>query len=111
MNVPLTLVTNCVTMSPGLSVAPASVDIHWQKMGGLAWVSISLINSFEVTGIHFQSIADIDECADASKGGCEQECENLEGQFECSCRDGYKLAPNERNCRLIGKESHQADGI
>lgn len=41
--------------------------------------------------------ADIDECAE-SNGGCEQNCTNSEGSYECSCRDGYLFEPDMETC-------------
>ena len=110
MNVLSTLAAICVTTSLGPSAAAVSVDTHWQIIKRLAWVSIYLTIPFLSYRDLYELIADIDECVDASRGGCEHECKNLEGRYECSCLDGYKLAPNERNCRLIGKEYWQVAG-
>ncbi|XP_010221616.1 PREDICTED: signal peptide, CUB and EGF-like domain-containing protein 3, partial [Tinamus guttatus] len=43
---------------------------------------------------------DIDECR-LNNGGCDHICRNTVGSFECSCRKGYKLLINERNCQDI----------
>ena len=40
---------------------------------------------------------DIDECA-MDTDGCAHNCSNTIGSFECSCRDGYELADDGRNC-------------
>ena len=41
--------------------------------------------------------SDIAEC-DEGNGGCEQICTNIEGSYECSCRNGYVLDGNGHNC-------------
>ena len=41
---------------------------------------------------------DIDECK--VKNVCEQNCENKEGTFSCSCKEGYQLT-NGTKCRDI----------
>lgn len=38
---------------------------------------------------------DIDEC---QNGICEDICTNIEGSFECGCREGFALSSNQRNC-------------
>ena len=35
--------------------------------------------------------ADFNECS-VQNGGCDFECVNTEGSFECGCRDGYQLS-------------------
>ena len=41
---------------------------------------------------------DVVECADGNNGGCEHECTNTIGSFTCSCRDGFTLSTDQRNC-------------
>jgi len=41
--------------------------------------------------------ADIDECRD-SHGGCEHECVNSQGSYQCVCHEGYTLRPDRRTC-------------
>ncbi len=40
---------------------------------------------------------DIDECA-TNNGGCEQNCTNTEGSFNCFCDSRYSLDNNSLNC-------------
>ena len=40
---------------------------------------------------------DVNECS-VLNGGCEHECTNLIGSYECSCNEGFALGDNERNC-------------
>ena len=39
--------------------------------------------------IHLLLILDINECEDISV--CNHNCNNTDGSYECSCRDGYEL--------------------
>ena len=39
-------------------------------------------------------LTDINE----SNGGCSHNCTNTEKSFECSCRDGYMLDSDGKNC-------------
>ena len=41
--------------------------------------------------------SDIDECA-TDNGGCEQNCTNSKGSYECSCKDGYELDDDKKGC-------------
>lgn len=40
---------------------------------------------------------DIDECM-IMNGGCDTQCTNSEGSYECSCSEGYALMPDGRSC-------------
>ena len=40
---------------------------------------------------------DIDEC-DIDDGGCEHVCINTDGNYYCSCHDGYQLLNDTFNC-------------
>ena len=40
---------------------------------------------------------DIDECRD-SHGGCEHECVNSQGSYQCVCHEGYTLRSDRRTC-------------
>ena len=39
---------------------------------------------------------DIDECL--SDHDCNHTCSNVDGSYTCSCREGYVLQADERNC-------------
>ena len=41
--------------------------------------------------------ADVNEC-DTNNGGCEHNCHNYIGSYNCSCRDGYDLDPDYHGC-------------
>ncbi|KAM5281536.1 vitamin K-dependent protein S [Ctenodactylus gundi] len=46
---------------------------------------------------------DINECKDplSMNGGCSQICDNTLGSFQCSCRSGFELLPNEKDCKDV----------
>ena len=45
-------------------------------------------------------LIDIDECGH-SNGGCDHGCNNSEGSFECSCRDGFTLTGDRLRCQDV----------
>ena len=49
-----------------------------------------------------KSCSDINEC-DEGIDGCDHNCTNTEGSFECTCDIGYKLDSNSSTC--LGKYS------
>ena len=42
-------------------------------------------------------LTDVDECLE-SNGGCDHNCTNLEGSFECSCLAGFALNVTDGGC-------------
>lgn len=46
--------------------------------------------------------ADIDECQ--GPNDCQQQCENTEGSYTCSCTEGFTLNIDSRSC--VGKLLH-----
>ncbi|XP_061711471.1 bone morphogenetic protein 1 [Cydia pomonella] len=44
---------------------------------------------------------DVDECAE-NNGGCQHECHNTLGGYECACRSGFTLHPNKQDCKEGG---------
>lgn len=47
--------------------------------------------------------SDIDECDLEYNGGCVHECNNIPGNYRCTCYDGFNLAHDGHNC--LGKSS------
>ena len=41
--------------------------------------------------------SDVNECS-TNNGGCQHTCTNTLGSFRCTCRSGYRLHSNGRNC-------------
>ena len=50
----------------------------------------------------FTLSTDDNECL-IDNGGCEHECVNIGGSFECHCQNGYRLSSDGFNC--IGEHS------
>lgn len=44
---------------------------------------------------------DVDECAE-NNGGCQHECHNTLGGYECACHSGFTLHPNKHDCKEGG---------
>lgn len=42
---------------------------------------------------------DIDECSTMTHS-CAHTCINKDGSFQCSCKSGYTLAPDNANCKI-----------
>lgn len=42
-------------------------------------------------------LTDIDECA-VDNGGCEGQCVNRQGSYQCFCSEGFRLASNGKKC-------------
>ena len=51
-----------------------------------------------ISMISMSSKSGINECASSVLSGCEHNCVNTLTSFKCTCRTGYKLAPNQKNC-------------
>ena len=48
---------------------------------------------------------DFDECEHNTTHSCAHLCVNTEGSYQCSCPEGYQLAPDGRNCSGIVRSS------
>ena len=42
-------------------------------------------------------LTDINECL-SNNGGCEHNCMNVDGGFNCTCAEGFELAANGFGC-------------
>ena len=61
---------------------------------------LKLLNGVNFDKLRFKLISlylDINECL-TGNGGCAHSCGNILGSFICSCRPGYKLNVDSRNC-------------
>lgn len=46
-------------------------------------------------------MTDVDECSE-NNGGCQHECRNTVGSYECSCHNGFTLHENGHDCKEGG---------
>ena len=46
--------------------------------------------------------SDVNECR-VDHGGCEQDCINTVGSYECQCKQGYILAEDAHSCMDINE--------
>ncbi|ELK00590.1 vitamin K-dependent protein S [Pteropus alecto] len=46
---------------------------------------------------------DINECKDPSNinGGCSQICDNIPGSYQCSCKSGFIMLSNKKDCKDV----------
>ena len=62
-----------------------------------------ILAAFSLTTTSQSIIADINECA-TGNGGCEQNCNNTVGSYDCSCNVGFQLGNDYHACS--GKKKH-----
>eukprot|EP00058_Branchiostoma_floridae_P028277 XP_002613768.1 hypothetical protein BRAFLDRAFT_84525 [Branchiostoma floridae] len=55
-------------------------------------------NTVSKKGFHATFFSDKDECA-VDNGGCQHECVNTLGSYECRCRNGFTLHENLHDCK------------
>ena len=48
--------------------------------------------------IKYYSYLEYDECTNAQEHGCEHDCINTLGGYECQCMIGYELHSDEKRC-------------
>ena len=59
--------------------------------------------------LYAYSLTDVDECLTRDRGGCEQNCVNLQGSYECSCMQGYILSSDDVSCNGEPLQAPQFD--
>ncbi|XP_076974768.1 vitamin K-dependent protein S isoform X1 [Tamandua tetradactyla] len=54
---------------------------------------------------------DINECKDPSNvnGGCSQICDNIPGSYHCSCKSGFIMLSNTKECKDVDECSIKSD--
>lgn len=59
---------------------------------------ISIVTPLEFShAVYFLLCVDLNECSQAN-GGCQHECVNNHGGYECHCKPGFKLHHNGKDC-------------
>ena len=61
---------------------------------------IIVLVTFIMFNIKTYYLTDINEC-DTDNGGCEHNCTNTPGSYQCQCWEGYEMNNNEKNCTGI----------
>ncbi|KAL1517012.1 hypothetical protein ABEB36_000833 [Hypothenemus hampei] len=77
----------CGTRKPGMISSESNI----------LQVSFRSDDSVQQSGFAAVYYMDLDECA-IRNGGCEHDCTNNLGGFQCSCRTGFSLHENKKNC-------------
>ena len=54
---------------------------------------------------HTSFFPEYDECANPAEHGCEHECINTLGGYECQCKIGYELHSDEKRCERKWKNA------
>ena len=67
-----------------------SIDINGFSCNGI-------VIKFVPVDVHLITPVDIDECQ-TNRGGCEHNCTNTEGSFNCLCLQGFVLASDGLQC-------------
>ena len=57
--------------------------------------------SIQKTGFAAVFFTDMDECSN-NNGGCQHECRNTIGSYQCSCHNGFTLHENGHDCKEGG---------
>ncbi|EGV91962.1 Bone morphogenetic protein 1 [Cricetulus griseus] len=60
-------------------------------------------NTVSKKGFKAHFFSDKDECS-KDNGGCQQDCVNTFGSYECQCRSGFVLHDNKHDCKEAGCE-------
>ncbi|XP_050525579.1 tolloid-like protein 1 [Daktulosphaira vitifoliae] len=58
-------------------------------------------SSVHKTGFAAVFFTDMDECS-INNGGCQHECKNTPGSYECTCNNGFMLHENKHDCKEGG---------
>ncbi|XP_028397706.1 dorsal-ventral patterning tolloid-like protein 1 [Dendronephthya gigantea] len=67
-------------------------------------------NSVDSGGFVLNFFSEVDECEE-NNGGCEHNCRNTIGSYECYCMEGYELHSDAKNCEpKCGGELKDSNG-
>ncbi|NWS43085.1 BMP1 protein, partial [Probosciger aterrimus] len=65
------------------------------------WMKFVSDGSINKAGFAVKFFKDKDECS-KNNGGCQHECLNSFGSYECQCRSGFVLHDNKHDCKEAG---------
>ncbi|NXR44999.1 BMP1 protein, partial [Hippolais icterina] len=65
------------------------------------WMKFVSDGSINKAGFAVNFFKDKDECS-KNNGGCQHECLNSFGSYECQCRSGFVLHDNKHDCKEAG---------
>ncbi|XP_050448327.1 tolloid-like protein 2 isoform X1 [Cataglyphis hispanica] len=69
--------------------------------GNFMRITFTSDNSVQKSGFAAIFFTDMDECAN-NNGGCQHECKNTIGSYQCSCHNGFTLHENGLDCKEGG---------
>ncbi|EFN62057.1 Tolloid-like protein 2 [Camponotus floridanus] len=69
--------------------------------GNFMRITFTSDNSVQKSGFAAIFFTDMDECA-SNNGGCQHECKNTIGSYQCSCHNGFTLHENGHDCKEGG---------
>ncbi|XP_014469873.1 PREDICTED: bone morphogenetic protein 1-like [Dinoponera quadriceps] len=69
--------------------------------GNFMRITFTSDNSVQKSGFAAVFFTDMDECAN-NNGGCQHECKNTIGSYQCSCHNGFTLHENGHDCKEGG---------
>ncbi|CAK6441571.1 unnamed protein product [Pipistrellus nathusii] len=91
---------SCVTAIPDqCNPLPCNEDGYLSCKDGLASFTCTCKPGWQGDKCQY----DINECKNPSNinGGCSQICDNTPGSYQCSCKSGFVLLSNKKNCKDV----------
>lgn len=69
--------------------------------GNILRIEFKSDKTIQKTGFAAIYLTDVDECSE-NNGGCQHECRNTLGSFQCFCHNGFTLHENGKDCKEGG---------
>jgi tolkin protein len=69
--------------------------------GNILRIEFKSDKTIQKTGFAAIYLTDVDECSE-NNGGCQHECRNTLGAYQCFCHNGFTLHENGRDCKEGG---------
>ncbi|XP_040340176.1 vitamin K-dependent protein S [Herpailurus yagouaroundi] len=99
---------SCVTAIPDqCSPLPCNEDGYMSCKDGQATFTCVCKSGWQGDKCEY----DINECKDPShvNGGCSQICDNTPGSYHCSCKSGFVMLSNKKDCKDVDECSMKPD--